>query len=108
MAEAAALAALDDEDHVRRTLAVNEAGIDYLRVELEKMGIETWPTDANFMLARTGADVFDALLQKGVIVRPVNAFGLTEHIRISIGLPEENELLIKALAEIRGNSGERR
>ncbi len=107
MAEAAALAALDDENHVRRTLEINEAGIDYLRVELEKMGIETWPTDANFMLARTGADVFDALLQKGVIVRPVNAFGLTEHVRISIGLPEENERLIKALAEIRGNGGDR-
>jgi histidinol-phosphate aminotransferase len=107
MAEAAALAALDDENHVRRTLEVNEAGVAYLRVELEKMGIETWPTDANFMLARTGADVFDALLQKGVIVRPVKAFGLTEHVRISIGLPEENERLIKALAEIRANGGER-
>jgi histidinol-phosphate aminotransferase len=105
IAEVAALAALDDDDHVRRTLELNEIGIEYLTAELGKMGIETWPTDANYILARTGVDVFDALLQKGVIVRPMNGFGLNEHVRISIGLPEENERLIKALAEIRGNAG---
>jgi histidinol-phosphate aminotransferase len=105
LAEVAALAALDDEEHVRRTLEVNGAGIEYLTDELGKMGIETWPTDANFILARTGEGVFDALLRKGVIVRPMKGFGLTEHVRISIGLPEENERLIKALVEIRGNRG---
>jgi len=105
LAEVAALAALDDEEHVRRTLELNGTGIDYLADELGKMGIETWPTDANFILARTGEGVFDALLQKGVIVRPMKGFGLTEHVRISIGLPEENERLIKALVEIRGNRG---
>lgn len=105
LAEVAALAALDDEDHVRRTLEVNETGIEYLTAELGKLGIETWPTDANYILARTGRDVFDALLHKGVIVRPMTGFGLTEHVRISIGLPEENERLIKALSEIRGNGG---
>jgi histidinol-phosphate aminotransferase len=107
LAEVAALAALDDEDHVRRTLELNEAGIDYLTSELGKLGIETWPTDANFILARTGGGVFDALLEKGVIVRPMNGFGLTEHVRISIGRPEENERLIKALVEIRGNEEHR-
>lgn len=107
LAEVAALAALDDEDHVRRTLELNETGIEYLTAELGKIGIETWPTDANFILARTGTDVFEALLQKGVIVRPMNGFGLTEHVRISIGLPEENERLIKAVAEVRGNGGSR-
>ena len=44
--------------------------------------------------------------EKGVIVRPMNGFGLTEHVRISIGLPEENERLIKAIAEIRGERSE--
>ncbi len=106
LAEVAALAALDDEDHVRRTLELNEAGMDYLTVEFGKMGIETWPSDANFILARTGGGVVDDLLKRGVIVRPMNGFGLTEHVRISIGLPEENERLIKAIAEIRGNTGE--
>ncbi|MAG33415.1 MAG: histidinol-phosphate transaminase [Deltaproteobacteria bacterium] len=102
LAEVGALAALDDHEHVRRTLEVNRTGIEYLEAELAKMGIETWPTDANFLLARTGAGDFDALLAKGVIVRPMGGFGLTEHVRVSIGLPEENERLIKALAEIRG------
>jgi histidinol-phosphate aminotransferase len=105
LAEVAALAALDDEEHVRRTLELNETGIEYLTAEFGKMGIETWPTDANFILARTGVGVCEALLQKGVIVRPMNGFGLTEHVRISIGLPEENERLIKTVAEIRGNRG---
>lgn len=101
LAEVAALAALDDEEHARRTIELNTSGIEYLTTELAKMGIETWPSEANFILARTGASVFDALLERGVIVRPMSGFGLTEHVRISIGLPEENERLIKTLTEIR-------
>ncbi|MFK7897451.1 MAG: histidinol-phosphate transaminase [Myxococcota bacterium] len=100
LAEVGALAALDDQEHVDRTRAMNAAGIEYLGHELEKMGIATWPTDANFMLAQTGADVFDALLKQGVIIRPMSGFGLTEHVRISIGTAEENERFIKALSEV--------
>ncbi|MFP6655739.1 MAG: histidinol-phosphate transaminase, partial [Myxococcota bacterium] len=107
LAEVAALAALDDDEHVLRTRKNNQAGIEYLSAELGRMGIETWPTDANFLLARTGAGVFDELLRKGVIVRPMAGFGLTEHVRISIGLPEENERLIKCLSEIRAEAGGR-
>jgi histidinol-phosphate aminotransferase len=103
LAEVAALAALDDEEHARRTIELNTAGIEYLTTELGKMGIKTWPSEANFILAETGAEVFDALLARGVIVRPMGGFGLAEHVRISIGLPEENERLIKAIAEIRGS-----
>jgi histidinol-phosphate aminotransferase len=105
MAEVAALAALDDEEHVARTLAVNVAGIEYLTTELERLGIATWPTDTNYILARAGSGVFEELLQTGVIVRPMTGFGLTEYIRISIGLPEENERLIKALSELRAGRG---
>jgi len=108
LAEVGALAALDDEEHARRTIELNTAGIEYLREELGRLGIETWPSEANFILARTGAEVFDALLARGVIVRPMAGFGLTEHVRISIGLPEENERLIKTLAEIRGVESEQR
>jgi histidinol-phosphate aminotransferase len=106
MAEVAALAALDDDEHVRKTLEINELGIEYLTAELGRMGIETWPSDANYLLAKPGLEVFDRLLRKGVIVRPLSGFGLTEHIRISIGLPEENERFIKALSEIRQESGQ--
>lgn len=105
LAEAAAVAALDDEEHVRRTLDLNASGGDYLRGELEALGIETWPSDANFILAKTGADVYEALLHRGVIVRPMTGFGLPDHVRISIGLPEENERLVKAITELRGAQG---
>lgn len=105
LAEVAALAALDDDEHVRRTLEGNATGVEYLTAELASLGIETWPTDANFILARTGKDVVDALLARGIIVRPMAGFGLAEHIRISIGLPAENERLIKAIGEIRTAAG---
>jgi histidinol-phosphate aminotransferase len=101
LAEVAALAALDDEEHARRTLALNAAGIEMLTAELGRLGIETWPSDANFILARTGAEVYPRLLELGVIVRPMKGFGLADCVRISIGLPEENERLVKALAGLR-------
>ena len=105
LAEVAALAALDDEEHFRRTREVNATGAEYLARELGRLGIETWPTDANFLLARTGADVYEALLRVGVIVRPMKGFGLADHVRISIGLPEENERFIKALEDVLAKRG---
>ena len=107
LAEVAALAALEDEEHVRRTREINATGALYLSTALARLGVETWPTDANFILARTGAEVYEALLEQGVIVRPMRGFGLTEHVRISIGLPEENERFIKALAELLSKRGTR-
>ncbi len=101
LAEAAALAALDDEEHVERTLRMNREGAEYLARELGDLGIEVWPTDANFLLARTGAASYDDLLREGVIVRPMRGFGLPEHVRITIGTTAENEKLVKALQKIR-------
>jgi len=101
LAEVAALAGLDDDAHAERARRVNAEGIAYLTSELRDLGIEVWPTDANYVLARTGADTADRLLQTGVIVRPLGGFGMPEHVRISVGLPEENERLIKALRELR-------
>lgn len=100
MAEAAALAALDDDEHVRKTLELNANGIDYLTRELEALGLEVVPTDTNFLLVRLGANAYDELLKCGVIVRPMQGFGLPDHVRISIGLPEENERLVKTLRSI--------
>jgi histidinol-phosphate aminotransferase len=103
LAEVAALAALDDTDHVEASRRVNAEGIAYLGAELAALGIEVWPTDANFLLARAGEGIHDALLREGVIVRPLGAFGMPDHIRISVGLPEENERLIKTLRRLREN-----
>lgn len=100
-AEAAALAALEDDEHVERTLTQNREGLDFLTRELSELGIETWPTDANFVLARTGPGMYEKLLHQGVIVRPMLGFGLPDHVRITVGLPEENERLVKALLRLR-------
>jgi len=101
LAEVAALAALDDEDHARRSRDVNAAGAAYLTRELAGLGIEVWPTDANFVLARIGEGQSERLLREGIIVRPLGGFGMPEHVRISIGLPEENERLVKTLRRLR-------
>ena len=100
LAEVAALAALGDEEHARRTRETNAAGIEFLSRELRALGHEVWPSDANFLLVRTGPGYYDRLLRLGVIVRPLQGFGLAEHIRVSIGTSEENERLIKALQQI--------
>jgi histidinol-phosphate aminotransferase len=102
LAQVAALAALDDSEHVARVRATNEAG----RVQLEKgfreLGLSFVPSDANFILVRVGAEVggiYESLLRAGVITRPMSAFGLAEHLRVTVGLPEENERLLKSLRE---------
>ncbi len=101
VAEAAALAALDDEEHVVASREVNGRGIETLTRELGALGYEVVPSDANFVLVRTGAGVYERLLREGVIVRPMAGFGLPEHVRITIGKPEENERLVKALRRLR-------
>jgi histidinol-phosphate aminotransferase len=101
LGETAALAALDDHEHVERTLRANREGAGILTRELRALGIEVWPTDANFLLAKTGAGSYGDLLREGVIVRPMDGFGLPEHVRITIGTAKENEKLVKALQRIR-------
>jgi histidinol-phosphate aminotransferase len=108
LAEVAAEAALDDHEYVERLRRVNADGIETLTRELRALGFEVWPSDANFVLAkprRGGVDTFDALLREGVIVRPLAGFGMPEHVRITVGLPEENVRLVKALQRIAGGAG---
>ncbi len=102
VAQAAALAALDDHEHVERTRRVNREGMAYLREAFAAMGLETVPSAANFILVRVGnaARVYDALLRLGVIVRPVPVYGFPEHLRVSVGLPEENRRLVRALRTV--------
>jgi histidinol-phosphate aminotransferase len=100
LAEVAALAALDDREHLEKTLSNNHDGLRYLRRELAKLGIETWPSEANFLLARPGPGAYEQLLRQGLIVRPLGGFGMPDHVRITVGLPEQNERLVKALAKL--------
>ncbi len=101
LAEIAALAALDDHEHVEKTRAMNDAGARFLTDALEALGCRVWPTDANYVLVEIGPDYYDKLLRQGVIVRPMAGFGLTSHLRVSIGTADENEKLVKAIERIR-------
>lgn len=101
LAEAGAVAALGDFGHVERTQRTNADGARYLESELARLGIETWPTDANFLLARTGPGTYDDLLREGVIVRPLSGFGVQDCVRITIGTAAENERIVKSLRKLR-------
>jgi histidinol-phosphate aminotransferase len=109
LAQAAALAALGDDEHVARTKRVNREGMAYLREAFLGFGLEVVPSWANFILVRVGnaARVYDALLRQGVIVRPMPVYGFPEHLRVTVGLPEENERLVRALGEVMGSEASR-
>ena len=102
IAQAGALAALDDSEHVRKTRTNNVAGLKFLREGLKELNLELIPSSANFILARVGDGqrVFNELQKRGVIVRPLGGYQLPEWIRISVGTPEENERCLTALAEV--------
>jgi histidinol-phosphate aminotransferase len=99
LSQAAALAALDDEEHVRKTRTNNFAGLEFFERALRKLGLEYVPSSANFILVRVGdgQKVFNAMQKLGVITRPMGGYQLPEWIRISIGTPPENERCLEAL-----------
>jgi histidinol-phosphate aminotransferase len=102
MAQAAAMAALDDVTHLVETREMVAAGIAFFARELPKAGIGVVPSGANFVMARTGngRSVFEALQQRKVIVRPMDPYGLPDYIRITVGTPEQNRIVLDALKEI--------
>ncbi len=103
-AQAAALAALDDDAHVARARAGNAAELPRLSATLRALGLEVLPSQTNFILVgfgtRDGRELYGALLHKGVIVRPMNGYGLPHHLRITVGTSAENERLVRAIEEI--------
>jgi histidinol-phosphate aminotransferase len=102
LAQVGALAGMDDAEHVRRTIAVNSEGMDYLEREFARLGLRFIPSQANFILVEVGDGraIFEKLLTKGVIVRPMSGYRLPRHVRITVGLPEENRRLIQALCGV--------
>jgi histidinol-phosphate aminotransferase len=101
VAQAAARAALVEVDFVRRSVDLNERGRAQLANALGAMGLELAPAHGNFVLVRVGpaAAVYRELLQRGVIVRPVASYGLPEWLRITVGLPQENDRFLRELPE---------
>lgn len=102
LAQAAARVALADEDFLRQTYEMNHKGRIELSEGFRAMELDFVPSHTNFVLVRVGdaVRVNRALLQRGVIVRPVAGDGLPEHLRVTVGLPEENRRFLAALADV--------
>jgi histidinol-phosphate aminotransferase len=106
MAQAAALAALDDAAHVTRTRRVIARGLRFFARAFRKLGLEFVPSAANFILVRVGDGerVFKAMQQQGVIVRPLAGYHLSDFVRISIGTSAENQRCLEALQKALGRT----
>ena len=106
MAQAGALAALDDDEHRLRTKANNEIGLRFFAETFQRLKLEFVPSSANFILVKVGEGqrVFLRLQEEGIIVRPMGGYGLGEWIRISVGTPVENERCARALEKIMGSA----
>lgn len=100
---ASAEAALFDVEHLAKTLEVNRQGVAQLQEGLQRLGLESLPTQGNFLLLdlkRPAQPVFDLLLREGVIPRPLAPYGLNEHLRVTVGLAEENRRFLAALEKV--------
>ncbi len=103
LAQSAGVAALNDKEHVDNSNRVNSEGRQYLVRELNKMGIKFYDSYTNFILIDLKRDpmaVYNELLKQGVIVRPVGGYGLKTHLRVTIGLMEQNKRFIKSLKKV--------
>jgi histidinol-phosphate aminotransferase len=103
LALAAAEAALEDSDYLQKTIETNNSGMLQLTNAFAKLGLQWIPSSANFVsvdLNRVAMPIYQALLQKGVIVRPVANYEMPNHLRISIGTEYENQKFIDALAQV--------
>jgi len=101
LAMVAACAALDDAAFIARSRAVNAQGLAQLEEGFRSLGLDFIPSRGNFITVRVGAAanaVYERLLRAGVIVRPVASYGMPEHLRVTVGLPEHNARLLAELA----------
>lgn len=101
--QAAARAALQDQDFIASCRERNRAGIEYLSQEFERLGLSYYPAYGNFILVdcrRDAKQLFEALLHKGVIVRGGHALGFPTSLRVTVGSMEDNEKFIRALEEV--------
>lgn len=99
----AAITALQEQAHLAETVAMTLTGKQWLSAQLTTMSIKQWPSEANFILFQPATDpvqVSEHLLSRGVMVRPMTAFYLPTHMRVSVGLPQANERFISALQEL--------
>jgi histidinol-phosphate aminotransferase len=102
MALCAASAALEDQEHLQRSVASNRAGMAEVRAGLDALGVRHFPSLGNFVLidcARPAGPVYEAMLRQGVIVRPVGGYGLPTQLRVTIGTSPQNRRMLSALQQ---------
>ncbi len=103
LAQIAAEAALDDDEFLNKVLEINLKGMKYLEEQFASMNIEYLPSVGNFILFKSpknAKELYDQLLHKGVIIRPMGGYRLPEWLRATVGTIEENERFIAALKEL--------
>lgn len=103
LAEEAAIAVLEDEAFYNATIDVVLRGRKLFTEEIRKMGCEVLDSQANFIMfkpTRDAMEVFEELLERGIIVRPLKSFGLGEYIRVNMGTDQENKIFLKTLREV--------
>ena len=108
LAQAAAVAALADEEFLQQSCAVNRAGKEFLYQEFERLGLSFLPSQSNFILVDVGMDsqqLMGAMLQRGVIIRAADSFGLPGFIRVTIGREQDNRRFIDALIDVLEKEG---
>jgi histidinol-phosphate aminotransferase len=104
-AQAAGIAALADREFLHRSLELNARGLRYLTEGLEDLGMTVVPSQANFIMTVLPSEqeanrIFEELLSRGVVVRPLKAFGLPSCLRISTGTDEDNEFAVEAMRRV--------
>ena len=103
LALAAAVAALGDDDYLNRAREINTAGMQQYQQGFQALWLSYIPSKGNFIcvdVGREAAGVYETLLREGVIVRPVGGYGLPNHLRISIGLEQDNARCLAALEKV--------
>ena len=101
----AAAAALEDVDHIKNSITINQQGKNQLYNAFTEIGLEYIPSMGNFVMVNIASDtgpIYEALQNKGIIVRPLKPYGIDTWLRISVGLKEQNSLLIKELSVLLG------
>ena len=105
MSLAAALVALDDQTYINETVRLNAEGLTFLTQACDQMGVNYIASVGNFLTIDMGGDAsaaYEALLREGVIVRPIGVYGMPNHLRVTVGLPDENARFVDALRKVLG------
>jgi len=107
LAQTAALAALEDTDHLNRSVDSNQQGLQQISKAFDDLGLQYIPSVGNFICFKTalpGAEVYQGLLRQGIIIRPVSNYGMPDFLRVTVGSAQQNDRFLQALTELTGAS----